>query len=105
MKKTVLLLSLAVLTAACGGVSEKGRVTDLLKRKLGTELPFREVRIARVEGGTAAIVDKHWCYWIDDSDRIYCVNGNAKTVYRKRNGSCADAPIEAEFADIDEIAE
>ena len=105
MKKTLLFLSLAILMIACGAGSEKTRVTKLLKEKIGTELPFKEVRIAHVEGGIAAIVDKHWRYWIDKNDKIYCVNGNAKTIYKKRNGTCEDAPIKAWFADIDKIAE
>lgn len=105
MKKIILFLSLAILMIACGEVSEKTRITKLLKEKIGTELPFHEVRIAHVEDGIAAIVDKHWCYWIDENDKIYCVNGSAKTIYKKRNGTCEDAPIKAGFADIDEIAE
>lgn len=105
MKRIVLFLSLAVLTASCGGVPEKTRVTRLLKREIGMELPFKEVRIARVEGGTAAIVDEHWCFWIDSADRIYCVNGNAFAIYQKRKCTCVSAPIEALFMDIEEIAE
>lgn len=105
MKKILLLLSFTILMTACGEVSEKTRITKLLKEKIGTELPFKEVRIAHVEGGIAAIVDKHWCYWIDENDKIYCVNGSAKTIYKKKNGTCEDAPIKAWFADIDEIAE
>lgn len=105
MKRILLILSLVILTAACGEVSEKTRVTRLLKRKIGAELPFKEVRIARVEGGIAAIVDGNWCFWVDEADKIYCVNGSAKTIYGKRNGACEDAPIKTMFAEIDEIAE
>ncbi len=45
MKRIVLFLSLAVLTASCGGVSEKTRVTRLLKRGIGMELPFQAVLV------------------------------------------------------------
>ena len=105
MKRIILFLSLSMLMTACGEVSEKTRVTRLLKREIGRELPFQEVRIARVEGGTAVVVDKCFCYWIDRNDHVYCVNGNAAAVYRKRGCDCMSAPIEAMFMDIEKIAE
>lgn len=104
MKKVILIFSLAILVMACGGNSEKKRITKLLKEKIGTELPFNEVRIASVENGTAVIVDKFWCYWIDQNNEIYCVNGSSKTIYKKKNGTCKDAPIKAYYSEIDKIA-
>lgn len=84
----------------CGENSEKDRITNLLKTKIGMQLPFKKVEIGNVENGTAVIVDEIWCYWINREDKIYCVNGASKTIYNVNNTECEDAPIESTYLDI-----
>ena len=98
------LFCVFLLFCSCRSDTNKEQVTKLLKEKIGTELPFKEVRIASIENGTAVIVDKFWCYWIDQNNEIYCVNGTSKTIYKQKNGTCKDAPIKATYLDIDKIA-
>lgn len=102
MKNRLVLLVL-ILIFSCGEQTEKERITELLKEKIGAELPFNEVKIGEIENGTAAIVDGNWCYWIDKGNKIYCVNGAGKSVYEVKNSECEYAPIEAIFFDIEKI--
>jgi hypothetical protein len=104
MKKLYTLLSITTLLLSCNNDSQKENAIELLKVKIGYQLPFNEVKIASIENGTAVIVDGKWCYWIDLNDKIYCVNGISKTIYNKSNPKCEDAPINATFSDIEKIA-
>ncbi|PHR45994.1 MAG: hypothetical protein COA32_12175 [Fluviicola sp.] len=101
--KRILLLLTAIIVVSCGEQTEKERITELLKAKIGNELPFNEVKIGEIENGTAVIVDDSWCYWIDKSNKIYCVNGTGKSVYDVKNSECEYAPIKAMFSDIEKI--
>ena len=78
---------------------EKGIIT-----KIGNQLPFNEVKIAKIDNGTGVIVDGDWCYWIDSNDKIFCVNGTAKSIYNVENPKCENAPINSTFSDIEKIA-
>jgi hypothetical protein len=104
MKKYLSIIFLCLFFCSCESGNNKEQITRLLKEKIGTELPFKEVRIAPIENGTAVIVDKFGCYWIDKNNEIYCVNGTSKTIYKQKNGTCKDAPIKATYSDINKIA-
>lgn len=104
MKKLILALSFIALLTSCNSNPEKDRVTDLLKEKIGDQLPFKEVKIAQIENGIGVIVDGSWCYWINNNNKIYCVNGTSKSIYNVKNPKCEDAPIKAMFSDIEKIA-
>lgn len=104
MKKLILVFSFLTLLYSCSGNPEKERITDLLKDKIGNQLPFKEVKIAQIENGTGVIVDGNWCYWINANNKIYCVNGSSKSIYNVNNPECEDAPIKAMFSDIQKIA-
>lgn len=105
MKQILLTFSLSLLIFSCESNSEKDRISDLLKTKIGNELPFKKVKIGNIENGTAVIVDDSWCYWIDKDKNIFCVNGSSKTVYNSVNRpECKNAPIQANFMDIEKIA-
>lgn len=93
------------LVTSCGQDSEKSHVTKLLMEQIGKDLPFKDVRTAKVEGGVAVIVDGSWCYWIDPNDKIYCVNGTSKSLFHKATGrECEYAPITSGFIEIDKVA-
>ena len=52
MKKLIIGFVLGLVFVACGSdesFSEKDRITDLLKAKIGNELPFDEVKICDIE--------------------------------------------------------
>lgn len=105
MKQQPLLIILISVFFACNTNPEKERGTNLLKEKIGGELRFKDVKIASVEKGTAVIIDKSWCYWIDTNGKVYCVNGTSKSAYNANNSQkCEDAPIKASFSDIEKIA-
>jgi len=104
MKKLLLTLSLLTLFYSCNNNPEKDRITDLLKEKIGNQLPFKTVKIAQIENGTGVIVDGYWCYWINNNNKIYCVNGSSKSIYNVNNPKCEDAPIKAMFFDIEKLA-
>ena len=104
MKQILLTISLTFLLFSCGGNPEKDRISDLLKTKIGEKLPFKDLKIGKIENGTAVIVDNHWCYWVDNNNKIYCVNGVSKTIYNSANQpNCEDAPIKATFSEIEKI--
>lgn len=104
MKQILLTFSFTLFLFSCSGNTEKDRMSDLLKTKIGNELPFKDVKIGNVENGTAVIVDGSWCYWIDKNNNIFCVNGASKTIYNSVNKpDCKDAPIQATFMDIEKI--
>lgn len=105
MRKIFTLLTLTTLFFACNSNPEKEKATKLLKEKIGNQLPFKEVKIASIENGTAVIVDGSWCYWIDKNDKIFCVNGTSKSIYNINNLKCEDAPIKAMYSDIKKIAQ
>ena len=104
MKKVILAFSLLTIIYSCGGGTEKDKITNLLKDKIGNQLPFKDVKIASIESGTGVIIDGSWCYWIDSNNKIYCVNGSSKTIYNANNPKCEDAPIQSRFSDIEKIA-
>jgi hypothetical protein len=104
MKKIFTLSSLTIILFSCNSNPEKDKATELLKEKIGNQLPFKEVKIASIENGTGVIVDGSWCYWIDANDKIFCVNGTSKSVYNVNNAECENAPIKAMFSDIQKIA-
>ena len=62
MKKILFSLTIAVFLISCNSNPEKDRITELLKEKIGSELPFNEIQIGTIENGTAVIVDGSWCY-------------------------------------------
>ena len=97
MKKILFSLTIAVFLISCNSNPEKDRITELLKEKIGSELPFNEIQIGTIENGTAVIVDGSWCYWINKDNKIYCVNGASKSVYNVNNPECEDAPINSTF--------
>lgn len=104
MKQILLISSLIFLIFSCSEKTEKDRISDLLKTKIGYELPFKDVKIGNIENGTAIIVDGSWCYWVDKNNNIFCVNGASKTIYNSANKpDCKDAPIKATFLDIEKI--
>lgn len=103
MKKIFLMLSLGALLGSCGN-PEKEKMTNLLKEKIGTQLPFKDVKIAKIENGTGVIIDNNWCYWVDVNNKIFCVNGISKSIYNSNNQQCENAPINASFSDIEKIA-
>lgn len=103
MKKVLVMLSLGTLLVSCGN-PEKEKMTELLKEKIGTQLPFKDVKIAKIENGTGVIVDDNWCYWVDGDNKIFCVNGTSKSIYNVNNEECENAPINASFSDIEKIA-
>ncbi|HEX9828187.1 MAG TPA: hypothetical protein VGA80_16425 [Flavobacteriaceae bacterium] len=103
MKKILLALSILTLLYSCNSNPEKDRITDLLKEKIGDQLPFKDVKIAQIENGTGVIVDGSWCYWVNDNNKIFCVNGSSKSIYNVNNPECEDAPIKAMFSDIEKI--
>ena len=103
MKKVITILTLTTLLLSCDGNPEKDRITKLLQQKIGNQLPFKEVKIGKIENGTAVIVDGSWCYWIDNNNKIYCVNGTSKSIYNVNNPKCEDAPIKSTFSDIEVI--
>lgn len=106
MKRILLSFCFFTLIISCESNPEKEKVTKLLKAKIGNKIPFNEVKIAKIENGIGVIVDGNWCYWIDENDKIYCVNGSSKMIYNanNHNSECEDAPIKAMFSDIEEIA-
>ena len=104
MKKVFTILALTTLLFSCNSNPEKEKATKLLKERIGNQLPFKEVKIASIENGTAVIVDGSWCYWINANDQIFCVNGTSKSIYEVNNPKCEDAPIKATFSDIQKIA-
>ena len=57
MKQILLTISFTLFLFSCSGNTEKDRISDLLKTKIGNELPFKDVKIGNVENGTAVIVD------------------------------------------------
>lgn len=95
---------LATIIFSCNSNPEKEKATKLLKEKIGNQLPFNEVKIAKIDNGTGVIVDGNWCYWIDSNDKIFCVNGTAKSIYNVENPKCENAPINSTFSDIEKIA-
>ena len=104
MKQIYISISLIFLLFSCGETSEKEKISDLLKSRIGNEIPFKDLKIGNIENGTAVIVDDIWCYWIDKNNNIFCVNGASKTIYNSVNKpDCKDAPIEATFMDIEKI--
>ena len=104
MKKTFTIITVSMIIFACNSNPEKEKITELLKVKIGGQLPFKDVKIAKIEHGTGAIVDGSWCYWIDENDSIFCVNGTSKTIYNVSNPKCIQAPINAGFTEIEKIA-
>lgn len=104
MKRILLTLCFLTLITSCESNLEKEKATELLKAKIGTEIPFNEVKVAKIENGIGVIIDGNWCYWIDENNKIYCVNGASKTIYNVNNPECEDAPIKAMFSDIEKIA-
>lgn len=103
MKKLFMLSLFSSLLFACDSNPEKDRITELLKEKIGTQLPFNEVKIGEIENGTGVIIDGSWCYWIDSNNKIYCVNGSSKSIYNVNNPECEDAPIKSTFSDIQKL--
>ena len=103
MQKIFTLLTLTIILLSCNSNPEMDKATELLKEKIGNQLPFKEVKIASIENGTAVIVDGSWCYWIDTNNKIFCVNGTSKSVYNVNNSECENAPIKAVFSDIEKI--
>lgn len=104
MKKLLFALFFLTLFYSCNSNPEKDRITDLLKEKIGNQLPFKDIKIAQIENGTAVIVDENWCYWVNSNNKIFCVNGSSKSIYNVNNPECEDAPIKAMFSDIDKLA-
>lgn len=104
MKKTLLMIGFLTILNSCNENPEKEKMIELLKEKIGTQLPFKDVKIANIENGTGVIVDNSWCYWVDVNNKIYCVNGTSKTMYNVNNPKCEDAPIKSSFSDIEKIA-
>lgn len=107
MKKHFLILAFIMLIASCSDNSKKGIYTKLLKDKIGNKLPFNDVRITEIENGTGVVIDQSYCYWIDSNNKIYCVNGTSKSVmHNEITGKleCEDAPINANYSDINLIA-
>lgn len=105
--KRCLLIGLSLVVISCSHGSKKEIIVNLLKEKIGGRLPFDEVRIADIEGGTGVIVDQFNCYWISSDNQVYCVNGASKNVlYNKvtRSCDCIDAPIKAGYIEINSIA-
>lgn len=105
MKKLLISILLVGFIYSCGENSKEDKIVALLKNKIGSHLPFKIVKTAEIEGGTAVIVDVSWCYWIGENNKIYCVNGTAKSIYNIDNPDCEDAPIKAMFSDIEKLAE
>lgn len=105
MKKILLALCFLTTIYSCVSNPEKEKATELLKAKIGDELPFNDVKTAKIENGIGVIIDGSWCYWIDENNKIYCVNGASKTIYNINNSECIDAPIKAMFSDIEKIAQ
>lgn len=104
--KNLFICLASFLLFSCGGNEKKEKVIEILKAKIGQNLPFENVKIADIENGTGVIVDGNWCYWIDKNDNIYCVNGASKTIYNDVNDTeCKDAPIKSGFMEIEKIAE
>ena len=104
--RNLLLYIVAIFFISCGENDKKEKVTEILKEKIGNNLPFDNVKIAEIENGTGVIIDNNWCYWIDKNNKIYCVNGASKTIYNDVNElECEDAPIKASFMDIEKLAE
>lgn len=103
MNKILFTLIILIFTYSCSSNTEKSRITEMLQEKIGDELPFDEVKIGSIENGIGVIIDGSWCYWIDQENKIYCVNGASKTIYNKINPECQDAPIKATFMDIEKI--
>lgn len=103
MRKLLITFSIITTLTSCSN-PEKEKVTKLLQEKIGNQLPFKDVKIAKIENGTGVIVDNNWCYWFDANDSIYCVNGSSKTIYNLNNPKCQDAPIKSTFSDIEKIA-
>lgn len=110
MKKLIFGFGLILVCISCGngdnstessGNSEKDRITELLKERIGNKLPFDEVKICTIKQGTGVIVDGSWCYWIDANNKIYCVNGTGKSVYDLSNEECEYAPGMISFSDIE----
>ena len=104
MKRLITLVTLTTMLFSCNTDPDKEKATKLLKEKIGNQLSFEEVKIAKIENGTGVIVDGSWCYWIDSRDKIYCVNGTSKTIYNVSNPKCENAPINSTFSDIEKIA-
>ena len=103
MRKLFIVFGIITTLSSCSN-PEKEKITKLLKEKIGNQLPFEDVKIGTIENGTGVIVDNNWCYWIDNKDSIYCVNGSSKTIYNVNNPKCEDAPIQSTFSDIEKIA-
>jgi hypothetical protein len=103
MKKFLLFAFTILSLNSCGGETEKERITNLLKEKIGSELPFDDVKIGEIENGTAIIVDGNWCYWINKDNKVFCVNGTGKSVFDVSNPECEYAPIKSMFHDIEKI--
>ena len=105
MRKIISIFILTTIMISCNSNPEKENATKLLKEKIGNQLPFNDVKVAKVENGIGVIIDKNWCYWIDSNNKIYCVNGSSKSVYNVENPECEDAPIKSTFSDIEKIAQ
>ncbi len=108
MKRFILGILILLSLVSCESLADKGRCIRLLRDEsnLRYALPCESFKIGRIEGGTAVIVDNYWCFWIDDNDQVYCVNGHSKTVFKAYNTTlCKDAPINATFSDIEKIVE
>lgn len=104
MNKIITVAFLTIILFSCNSNPEKEKATKLLKEKIGNQLPFKEVKIAKIENGTGVIVDGDWCYWIDSNDKIFCVNGTSKSIYNVENPKCENAPINSTFSEIEKIA-
>ncbi len=107
MKKYFLIVFFIVVIASCGDNSKKEIYTELLKEKIGSKLPFEDVRIADIEGGTGVVIDQFYCYWIDSNNKIFCVNGSSKSLMHNDETNkleCEDAPIKAGYLEINSIA-
>lgn len=98
--KKVLRIIIVLLFIACSSNTEKDRLADLIKAEMENPLPFNDIKIAKVNNGTAVIVDESWCFWIDNDNQVFCVNGTAHSTIK----NCKDAPIDKMFSDIEEIA-
>lgn len=104
MIKLITLLFSITIFLSCNNDSVEETAIKLIQEKIGNQLPFNDVKIANIENGTAVIIDRHWCYWIDKNYKIYCVNGVSKTIYKVNNSECENAPIKVTFSDIEKIA-
>jgi hypothetical protein len=106
MRFKIITLSLVTtIIFSCKENNPNEKFIEILRSKIGNDLPFKDVKTAEIEGGTGIIVDGSWCYWVNSAGKIYCVNGTSKGIYNKNSEiECENAPIKSTFSEIEKIA-